>query len=1047
MELEQVTKFVRGSQTERLKLATKLAFDARRRVKEGDLSVFLLPLIVAIVKDGLVDPISDIPIVGQVLDILLSFPIAVYLFIFMWGRGKWKMRVLFFFVSLLDIVPIIDLIPFTTVCVLYARHLAKEAADVARDELAKLDATMRGLSRKEQIELQRARMEAEQETAMRAEAKVTQGGSAPEMNRGGMALGNAMMAASLSSPTRAFPGQGMSPQSKAMDGVAGVPAAPQNASIQMRGQAANDARFDAPQQPRERVVSGSDIVIARPSTQSAFRSSNTALSGSTITSSAAPAHPVPQSSQTLESNQDQAKSSMVSPPVAMQSGSLASSQFSQDVGTSRDQTNGVSNPSYSATPNAPLTDESSTNTSEKNKRMQFLSNGFSQGLNDPNIIAYHGCTLDTIQYLLEHGKMPGATRNRLATTKEGNPEISVFPISATTDYEARVGFGGDTALEGASSYAGASAEIVTFSRSLGLDPHANAETMARIVPDMENEQIISELNRVGRQVTVAEIEKARKITKSSKNGGVVIGISKEAFERYKHRSATSRGEKGEELIEVPDGLPIQYIVGIEPMGNTEYQFFENLQKESLINARKGDLGKSRGAQNEGYQFSKDYSQKWRRDTAEQMRIERKAGGSRESQQAIASGFYATQRGIANEFQKDIAAGKRDIEQLSDKHKALFLHGVPILTRYNDGTTVPGRNTSMNNPLFESEKMGHLERAGGVMAVQPTISVFTRKMGEKEPLHAEESFYPVGVILGGGRVLSAYGGDAGTITQGMRQKYSKYDKALQSTIQGGIEENMSMAIERKKDNPAVYGGTNEIVVEQPEVSGAYAYISSLKKEGNVTMTNGGGYNEYLDWEMKKTLKNMKGTLEISEKYGVPAYLITHNGQAIDLLDENLSPVDVASIMREKPVMAAQQKIKDAQMLMQYARDEGIKKEIREKIRTIEMAESQQGGDPEKNSRIANRASELLDLVDEKQTSMDNGMWNFIEKQGLIDSSKEMFIAQMREKGVKEGAINHAEKLFNNQQTVEECKRVLGERIEKRRKMKEKMLEIFRENIEE
>lgn len=213
MELEQVTKLVRGSQIERLKLATKLAFDARRRVKEGDLSVFLLPLIVAIVKDGLVDPISDIPIVGQILDILLSFPIAVYLFIFMWGRGKWKMRVLFFFVSLLDIVPIIDLIPFTTVCVLYARHLAKEAADAARDELAKLDATMRGLSRKEQIELQRARMEAEQETAMRAEAKVTQGGSAPEMNREGMALGNAMMAGvsqSLSTATSL-------PKTKGMD--------------------------------------------------------------------------------------------------------------------------------------------------------------------------------------------------------------------------------------------------------------------------------------------------------------------------------------------------------------------------------------------------------------------------------------------------------------------------------------------------------------------------------------------------------------------------------------------------------------------------------------------------------------------------------------------------------------------------------------------------------------------------------------------------------------------------------------------------------------
>lgn len=265
-----MTQFVRGSQTERLKLATKLAFDARRRVKEGDLSVFLLPLIVAIVKDGLVDPISDIPIVGQVLDILLSFPIAVYLFIFMWGRGKWKMRVLFFFISLLDILPFIDLIPFTTACVLYARHLAKKEADAARDELAKLDATMKGLSRKEQIELQRARMVAQQKVAMQTEARGAEAdGSAQAPTREtvgrGVGLGNAMMAASLASPSRPLPG-GVSPRTPMMDGVASVSTQPQSASTQMRSKAANAARFDVPQQPREGVVSGSVNIPSHPTT-------------------------------------------------------------------------------------------------------------------------------------------------------------------------------------------------------------------------------------------------------------------------------------------------------------------------------------------------------------------------------------------------------------------------------------------------------------------------------------------------------------------------------------------------------------------------------------------------------------------------------------------------------------------------------------------------------------------------------------------------------------------------------------------------------------
>lgn len=258
MELERVTQFVKGSQTERLKIATKLAFDARRRVKEGDLSVFLFPLIVAMVKDGLVDPPSNIPFAGIAIDLLLSFPIALYLFIFMWGRGKWKMRILFFLISFLDLVPFIDLIPFTTMCVVYARHLAKKDADEARDELAKLDATMKGLSRKEQIALQRARLEAQAEAdAEQAQAGASMQEPAPEMNEGGLAMGNALPASSL----RPLPAEITSLRAPMMDGVAASPSPsqPQRSSTQMRGQAANDDQYDTPPRQQVRVVSGSDV--------------------------------------------------------------------------------------------------------------------------------------------------------------------------------------------------------------------------------------------------------------------------------------------------------------------------------------------------------------------------------------------------------------------------------------------------------------------------------------------------------------------------------------------------------------------------------------------------------------------------------------------------------------------------------------------------------------------------------------------------------------------------------------------------------------------
>lgn len=133
-ELEQFQRGTLG----KVRSAGRLALEHRRRVAAGDVSVFLFPLAIAMAKDGIFDVLSNIPIAGLIISLAFSFPIAVYLFIFMWGRGKWKLRILMFFVTIFGNFPVLSLVPFETLSVIYALHLARKEADKSKIELEKI---------------------------------------------------------------------------------------------------------------------------------------------------------------------------------------------------------------------------------------------------------------------------------------------------------------------------------------------------------------------------------------------------------------------------------------------------------------------------------------------------------------------------------------------------------------------------------------------------------------------------------------------------------------------------------------------------------------------------------------------------------------------------------------------------------------------------------------------------------------------------------------------------------------------------------------------
>ncbi len=154
------------SKWEQLRRAVSLAAEHRRKVREGDLSVFLIPLTLVLAKDFLFDPLSAIPIFGQlIVGLLFCFPITVYLFIFMWGRGKLWLRFVFFIIALLDLIPFLSLIPFGTASVLYAYHLAKKDADASKGEAEKLEQAIPKLNG----QLRSAEVAMQQEAAAEAE--------------------------------------------------------------------------------------------------------------------------------------------------------------------------------------------------------------------------------------------------------------------------------------------------------------------------------------------------------------------------------------------------------------------------------------------------------------------------------------------------------------------------------------------------------------------------------------------------------------------------------------------------------------------------------------------------------------------------------------------------------------------------------------------------------------------------------------------------------------------------------------------------------------
>ncbi len=176
-------------------------------------------------------------------------------------------------------------------------------------------------------------------------------------------------------------------------------------------------------------------------------------------------------------------------------------------------------------------------------------------------------------------------------------------------------------------------------------------------------------------------------------------------------------------------------------------------------------------------------------------------------------FYKEQSDLKSSFESE--EKERDIETLSKDKGYIFLHGIPTKNRNMN-------NTAENNPAMKTSGMSTEDKLSLLMGLEPTVSASVLKEGQQDA----QTYYTFGVILGGGKVLSAYKEDSGTLAESLYSRRSKYDRETkQTSIQPNITAHLDEAVNAPVESRN-WGKYNEIVVEQPKVAGLYINLSQL-----------------------------------------------------------------------------------------------------------------------------------------------------------------------------------------------------------------------------
>ena len=194
---------------------------------------------------------------------------------------------------------------------------------------------------------------------------------------------------------------------------------------------------------------------------------------------------------------------------------------------------------------------------EKKKFTKRVAELFEVGLESNDIYAYHGTTAEAIKYLATHGRLPSS----------GSYGAEVFYVPE--------GIGSSEGdQQHAEHYASWNALKYFILERIPFRP-SNMEKLMYMFDDedLENE-FLEEAAKHGvnkRQLhnLIREAERTRK--------GVLVTLSRKMVADFEERAGVDVDQRS---VITPQGLPIEYITGIEPLGQYEWDELEKLQKEA-----------------------------------------------------------------------------------------------------------------------------------------------------------------------------------------------------------------------------------------------------------------------------------------------------------------------------------------------------------------------------------------------------------------------------------------------------------------------------------
>lgn len=226
------------------------------------------------------------------------------------------------------------------------------------------------------------------------------------------------------------------------------------------------------------------------------------------------------------------------------------------------------------------------------EREQRVARLFEEGLDAPDIIALHGSSLEAIQELIQTGRMPtGKTDGCIGyiyVFRLDQPVPEVFLAGETQE---------ENIMGGARMYAGGLSFEASLVKSLQLDYMRDSSFLEAMDDirfryglkistnssvDLTEEFLFNspQYDEVLRQyIQKYGFEKIKTaFHEAFARKGIIIGLNQKVLELNPQSAYEEFNDEGWR-INLPNGLSLDYISGLEPVGQIEYDYLENIQRK------------------------------------------------------------------------------------------------------------------------------------------------------------------------------------------------------------------------------------------------------------------------------------------------------------------------------------------------------------------------------------------------------------------------------------------------------------------------------------